>query len=327
MFPRRSLSLPITLGVVMIVLLVVLTVGWILLSVSGWEMSTSMLVTVLSLGTTFLVLCLVGVVFYLTLSIKAINLNRRQSNFIDAVTHELKSPIASLKLYLQTLDRRHVSDEQRQGFYGYMLEDLERLDHLINQVLSAGRLEKPAVSEDWEDIDLASVIRDCAQAVCLRYRIPVDTIRLDLQAGIVRGIRVELEMIFRNLLDNAIKYAGSEPVIKVTLAPASKDRLIARISDNGRGIPPGLRRKIFGRFERLGLELQRERPGTGLGLYIVRTLVRRLKGRVRVCDNDDGSAGTVFEVVLPAVSQQASRNNTPHEQGSATATASETPTV
>ena len=102
---RRSLRFPITLAIVMIVLLVVLTIGWVLLNVSGayW--------TLLSVGTTFTVLLVVGVVLYLVLSIKAINLNRRQSNFIDSVTHELKSPIASMKLYLQTLSRRRVNQQ------------------------------------------------------------------------------------------------------------------------------------------------------------------------------------------------------------------------
>ena len=119
--PRRTLRLPITLGVVMIVLLVALTVGWVSLAVVGMledSQRTPLYVTLLSAGTTSLVLVLVGTVMYLALSIKAINLTRRQSNFIDSVTHELKSPIASLKLYLQTLSRRRVETEERQVFIG-----------------------------------------------------------------------------------------------------------------------------------------------------------------------------------------------------------------
>ena len=136
MAARRSLSLPITLAIVMIVILVVLTVGWVLLAVMGvWKDNekAGLYIALLSIGTTFIGVLLAGTIIYLVLTIKAINLNRRQSNFIDSVTHELKSPIASMKLYLQTLDRRHVSEEERGRFYRCMVDDLDRLDGLINQ--------------------------------------------------------------------------------------------------------------------------------------------------------------------------------------------------
>ena len=302
MSPRRSLKQPITLGVVMMLLLVVLTVVWVLLAVyaalSDTE-SASLYWTLLPIGTTFIALLLVGVIWYLVLSIKAINLTRRQSNFIDSVTHELKSPIASMKLYLQTLNRREVSREEQTSFYKFMLEDLERLDHLINQMLDAGLLESPAeIDGDIEDVDLAALLTQCADAVCLRYRVPQETVDLDAQPCLVRARRVDLDMIFRNLLDNAVKYAGSEPRVEVTVRPEPNGFTVTRISDNGRGIPTKFRRKVFARFVRLGLELEREKPGTGLGLYIVRTLVRRLRGRVLVHDREQGP-GTVFEVRLP----------------------------
>jgi len=303
MSPRRHLGLPITLAIVMIVLLVVLTVGWVLLAVSGALSEKgypALYWTILTVGTTFMVLLVVGVVLYLVLSVKAINLNRRQSNFIDSVTHELKSPIASMKLYLQTLNLRQVGHEQQSDFYRYMLEDVHRLDHLINQMLDAGRLETGRRDGEVEDVALAGLLRECAATVCLRYRVPSDIVRLDLQPCVVRARRVDLEMIFRNLIDNAVKYAGSQPEVEVTLRPESDGCTLTRIGDNGRGIPQKLRRKIFGRFVRLGLELQREKPGTGLGLYIVRTLVKRLGGRVRVHDREAGP-GTVFEIQLPGI--------------------------
>ncbi len=303
MSPRRHLGLPITLAIVMIVLLVVLTVGWVLLAVSGAlskQGYPALYWTLLTVGTTFMVLLLVGVVLYLVLSVKAINLNRRQSSFIDSVTHELKSPIASMKLYLQTLNLRQVSHEQQSDFYRYMLEDVHRLDHLINQMLDAGRLETGRRDGEVEDVALAGLLRECAATVCLRYHLPSDIVRLDLQPCVVRARRVDLEMVFRNLIDNAVKYAGSQPEVEVTLRSQSDGCTLTRIGDNGRGIPQKLRRKIFGRFVRLGLELQREKPGTGLGLYIVRTLVKRLGGRVRVHDREAGS-GTVFEIQLPGI--------------------------
>jgi signal transduction histidine kinase len=298
MSQRRSLGLPITLGVVMIVLLVALIVGWVLLAVFG-ALPAPLYWTILVVGSAAFIFILVGVVLYLALSVKAINLNRQQSNFIDSVTHELKSPIASMKLYLQTLHRHNVSPEEQANFFRYMLEDVERLDTLINHLLDAGRLEKEPVDEEIEDVELAELLEDCAQTIRLRYRLPEEVVLLNVTPCRVRARRVDLEMLFRNLIDNAVKYAGSEPRVEVHLEMLSDDRVRARIVDNGRGIPDALRRKIFGRFVRLGSELEREKPGTGLGLYIVRTLVTRLKGRVRVSDPESGT-GTVFEVELPA---------------------------
>jgi two-component system, OmpR family, phosphate regulon sensor histidine kinase PhoR len=301
MSARRSLSLPITLAIVMIVLLVALAVGWVLQSViAAWQDTGSRGVywTLLSIGSTFIALLIVGVVLYLILSIKAINLTRRQSNFIDSVTHELKSPIASMKLYLQTLNRHQVSQELQADFHRFMLEDLARLDHLINQMLDAGRLDADHRKEDMEDVDLSGLLRDCVGAVCLNYRVSADIVQFDLRPCAVFGRRVDLDILFRNLIDNAVKYAGSPPRVGVHLHISDKGQAVVRIADNGRGIPHHLRRKIFGRFVRLGSELERDKPGTGLGLYIARTLVQRHHGQIRVRDPEEGS-GTVFEVQMP----------------------------
>jgi signal transduction histidine kinase len=294
--------MPIVLAIVMIVLLLIVAVGWVLVSVVGALKDASLsglYWTLLAIGSTFIVLLVVGVVLYLILSIKAINLTRRQSNFIDSVTHELKSPIASMKLYLQTLSRHQVNERLQADFHRFMLEDLERLDRLINQMLEAGRLDAENPHREDEDVDLAELLQECSASVCLNYRVPADTVRLDLRPSVVVGRRVDLDIVFRNLIDNAVKYAGSPPRVEVSVQQISGDgRVLVRIADNGRGIPHHLRRKIFGRFVRLGLELEREKPGTGLGLYIARTLVRRYRGRIRVRDPQDG-AGSVFEVQLP----------------------------
>jgi len=302
---KRPLSLPINLAVIMLVLLVLLIVGWVFLWVTGTTGATR--VTLFVLGLVFLGLVVAGVVVYLTLTIKAINLNRRQSNFIDSVTHELKSPIASLKLYLQTLKRRPVSPEEQAEFYQFMLDDVERLDLLINHILSAARLEKGSVAESAELIELSGLLRACVGEVCARYRVEPSTIALDLDECVVRGNVMDFGLIFRNLIDNAIKYADTEnPVCGVT-SQYLPDRgsVVIRISDNGPGIPDPLQRKIFGRFVRLGTELERKKPGTGLGLYIVRTLVKRWKGRVQVSSGETG--GTVFQVTLPNATSRAQR--------------------
>jgi signal transduction histidine kinase len=306
MWKPRSLGWPITLGVVMIVLLVAILVGWILgfirLAIDV-PAQAPLYWTLLGVGTGLLVLVLVGVVLYLLLSVKEIRLNQRQSNFIDSVTHELKSPIASLKLYLQTISRRPMNDVQRAQFHRFMLEDVQRLDTLIDHLLDAARLEQQAPLLEPEELDLGALLEACARTVCLRYRLPASTIALDVPPLAVLGRRVEVEMVFRNLLDNAVKYAAGTPQVEIQAAAAGPLRVRVQIADNGPGIPARLRRKIFGRFVRLGSELERSRPGTGLGLYIVRSLVTRMKGHIAVRDRGDRS-GTLFEVELPGRPRQ-----------------------
>ena len=160
MSSRRSLRWPITLGVVLIVLVVALTVGWVIVSASAALKSEHSAVywTLLAVGSAFFVLVLVGVSIYLALTVKAIRLNQRQSNFIDAVTHELKSPIASLKLYLQTLTRHQLTAEQQTDFKRFMLQDLDRLDGLIDHLLDAARLEHTDERETAADVALDELV-------------------------------------------------------------------------------------------------------------------------------------------------------------------------
>jgi two-component system, OmpR family, phosphate regulon sensor histidine kinase PhoR len=310
---RRSLRFPITLGTVMFVLLALLLVGWVLLNVIGaqWDPKNSGFYwTLLSVGATLLVVLIVGTAFYLTISVKAINLNRRQSNFIDSVTHELKSPIASLKLYLQTLSRHPVPQHEQDSFYRTMLDDVERLDQLTTHILDAARLERGEIQLEREEVDIPKVLKECVESVRGRFRIDHDAISLEADPCIILDQRTDVMMVFRNLVDNAVKYAGTPPKVHVDCrfqANIRQDdqvnylvgKAIVQISDNGKGIPAAYRSKVFGRFVRLGSELEREKPGTGLGLYIVRTLVNRLRGRVKIRDSEQGH-GTVFEVQLPA---------------------------
>ncbi|MHB9049966.1 MAG: sensor histidine kinase [Pirellulales bacterium] len=299
MWHPRSLGWPITLAVVMIVLLVTLTVGWVILAVAATRTNAAVYWAILAVGTTFLALVLVGVVLYLLISIKEIQLNQRQSNFIDSVTHELKSPIASLKLYLQTLARhRGVSEEQQSDFYRVMLEDVKRLDTLINHMLDAARVDQKPVENEAAEVELSSILRACAEAGCRGYHLPVQTIQLDLTPAQVHARPMDVEMLFRNLIDNALKYSGDEPEVWIESHPTGRGEVVTRIIDNGPGIPAKLRRKIFGRFVRLGSELERSRKGTGLGLYIVRTLVKRMRGSISVRGRGS-QPGTIFEVELP----------------------------
>jgi two-component system, OmpR family, phosphate regulon sensor histidine kinase PhoR len=301
-FERKSLKWPILLAIFMIVGVVGLTVGWILLNVfnaiSVPNQNSSVYWILLSVGSIMFAFILGGIVLYLVWIIQNINLNRRQSNFIDAVTHELKTPIASLKLYLQTLHRHPVEGEQRIEFYRTMMEDVDRLDRLINQLLDVARLQQkqadPA-SPEWVGLD--EVIRHFVAELTSQNSIQQEQVKIAAAPCEILAHRVDAEILVRNLLENAVKYAGTPPAIEVALTYSDGFATLA-VSDNGTGVPRHLRRKIFHRFYRVGDELERKQSGTGLGLFLVRSIVQRLKGNVRVTDVPRQS-GSSFVVSLP----------------------------
>lgn len=306
MLERRSLKAPITLGVVMIVAVVVLLAVWIFGNVrSATETpgSASVFWVILATGTILLAGVLAGVIAYLTLTVKAFNLNRRQSNFIDSVTHELKSPIASLKLYLQTMTRRTVDEQMQQDFHRFMLEDVERLDSLINHLLDAARIDREVAPVPEELTRLDVLLSQCASATCVRYQLPAETVQIDAPEMTVNSQLVQLEILFRNLIDNAVKYGGSTPHVEVRAEPSSDAKVVVSIIDNGPGIPVEQRRKVFGRFVRLGNELERSTPGTGLGLYLVRNITKSIGGSIRILDREN-QPGTEFRVTLPGLVPQ-----------------------
>lgn len=292
MIKRSSLTWPIVLAVVLLALIVALLVIWIIAqaAVERWAF--------LTIGTIFFSLVLIGLVIYFTWTIKEFRLNRRQANFIDSVTHELKSPIASIKLCLQTLDMRNVTPEQQREFFRFMLEDIQRLDSTIDHLLAVARLDHAERPEQFEDVPLDTLLQSCAGEIERRYQLGPQQIRLDLANCAVRGRPRDLEMVFLNLLDNAVKYGGAEPQVVVQSEPHGDDRIVTRISDNGRGIRFELRRKIFRRFFRGGSELERTTKGTGLGLYIVKSLVVKMKGRISIHGRGP-LGGATFEVDLP----------------------------
>ena len=253
----------------------------------------------LTIGTVAFALMLVGLILYLVFSIKEVRLHHRQANFIDSVTHELKTPIASLKLYLETLQMRAVDNEQRDEFYSVMNSELQRLDHLINQLLEVARLDAIGEQADSEDIELEPLLLDCAKTACAHHKgVAIDVFQFDIESAVIPAKRLLLEMIFVNLMENALKYGAENPSVEVQVHVKDRSRVITRITDNGEGVPVDMRKKIFHMFYRGGSELERKQKGTGIGLYIVRTLVRLLKGKVSVHERVDAS-GSIFEVELP----------------------------
>ncbi len=290
---RRTLQWPITLSVSLMVLNVALMVSWIVLLARTKEFS------ILAIGTVVFAVMLVGLSVYLVLTIKEVKLNQRQANFVDSVTHELKSPIAALQMYLQTLQMRPLEEDRRKDFYRTMEKEVRRLDELINHLLEVGRLEAIGQRDQPENVELEPMLRRCAEAACLHHDAePDETVVFEVEPAMVTARRVVLEMIFRNLIDNAIKYSPKGERVEVVAHMLRRDRVAVDVRDRGEGVPADIRRQIFRIFYRGGKELERTQKGTGLGLYIVRTLVRLLKGRVDVHDRDDGP-GSVFRVELP----------------------------
>ncbi len=304
MFERKSLKWPILVAILMIVMLVGLTIGWVLLNVfsalDAEKTSRSAIYWILlSVGAVFFACLLAGVILYLIWLIQNINLNRRQSNFIDAVTHELKTPIASLKLYLQTLNRREVQGPQRQEFYATMMEDVDRLDRLINQLLDVARLQRDRQDLDAKEwVSLRELVEECVARLAKQHSVSTDLFRMEIEDCQVLAHRIDIDVLLGNLLDNAIKYSAKEPEIDIRITFQNDSALIA-ISDNGQGVPRHLRRKIFWRFYRAGDELERRKPGVGLGLFLVRSIVERLKGSIAVSERIE-QPGATFLVTLPA---------------------------
>jgi len=304
MEPRRSFGWPILLGVVLIVALIALLVGWVLVSIAAalGSRNAAFYWAVLGVGVALLVVVLAGVIVYLALTVKAIALSQRQSNFIDSVTHELKSPLASLKLSLQTLTRRSVPAEQQADFHRIMLQDVERLDTLIDHLLDAAKTlqRRPRPGDDRADVE--SLIHGVCAAVVQRHGVAADAITVQTAADgpfLVAGRPADVEIVMRNLIDNAVKYSLPTPAVTITISRTNARRVRIAVADTGPGIPIPLRPLVFRRFVRLGSELERSTPGTGLGLFLVKSLVQQMRGKVGVRGRQP-PPGTVFEVELPA---------------------------
>jgi signal transduction histidine kinase len=291
---RRTLHLPITLSVALLTLNVTLMVCWIVILARQYYWSA------LAVGTVAFSLMIVGIAIYLVLTIKEVRLNQRQANFVDSVTHELKSPIASLKLYLETLSMREMEADKRHHFYEVMEDELDRLDQLINQLLEVGRLDAIGHETEEERIQLDDLLKECANSAATHQKVKAEDVFIFEMAPLrIQSRRLLLEMIFRNLLDNAIKYGGDPPAVHVSLFHnINKNQIVVRIQDHGDGITTEQQGKVFQIFYRGGDELERRTKGTGLGLYIVRTLVYLLKGKISIESGED-QRGTVFEVQLP----------------------------
>ena len=252
---------------------------------------------ILAIGCVLFVAIMAGLIVFIVLLVRQIRTNQAQRNFIDAVTHELKTPLTSLKLHLQTLQMGRVPAERHGEFHGTMLEDVARLDLLVDHVLEAARSEGRRREVRVEPISVTDSLKEAIAIVAHRYGFDPSEVAIQGPACHVAADANALSLVFVNLLDNAAKYAGPVPQIWVEVIARPKTVEI-RIHDNGLGIPRRQLKRIFQRFYRVGNELTRLRQGTGLGLYIVKETLFRLRGRVEARSEGEGH-GSTFIVRLP----------------------------
>ena len=293
----------ITMGVILIVVTVALTVAWILgvpdRSHPATEFATLRWVIYL-LGSLLFLLLIAGLVLIVILLLREVRLNERQSNFVSAVTHELKTPVASLKLYLDTLQLRDLPESRRADFYRTMHQDLDRLHTTINNVLNAAMYtDRPVV--DPQPLDLAKLARRSIELTRTRHQLPRETIQYDGPDNLmIRGNAQALETAVLNLLDNAVKYSKDRVEIQVEVRADGDGQAQLRVRDHGVGMSRAQLPFIFNRFYRIGSEARRSRPGTGLGLFIVRSVVKGHRGTVSA-DSPGPDKGSTFTLTLPAL--------------------------
>ncbi|MBW2274839.1 MAG: HAMP domain-containing histidine kinase [Deltaproteobacteria bacterium] len=303
--PRRSIGAPLSVAIVLMLLLLLLAVGWQVMLWSGIRPSGAAFSTLdgllFVLGTFSFLLVMVGLAWLCTWLLWEMRLNQRQRAFLDAVTHEMKTPLASFRLYLDTLGRHDPPPERRREFIEHMRQDLDRLDHTVDRVLAAARAEERGRSPLRERVDLEKLLDECIRDLRGRHTLPDDAVRLEAEGAIVvRGDSEELQLIFSNLLENAVKYSDEPVDVRVAMTPTRDGRVRVEIADRGIGIPHRELRKIFQRFYRVGRDVQRTAAGLGLGLFVVRSLVRRQGGKV-VALSEGAGRGSRFVVTLRAV--------------------------
>ena len=305
---RGSIRLRLTIGIVLCLVAVTLAVAWNVVVATGVGSVVERLSTVhwvlLVLGTVFFAFLLAGLVLLCAWLVREMRQSQRQQAFLDAVTHEMKTPLASLRLYAETLALRDPGPERRTEFLAHMREDVERLERTVDQVLAAARAAR-ARRPRREPVDLGELLDGSVREVRDRYRLAPGAVRLELDGDPVALAQPdELALVFRNLIDNAVKYSGAAVDVRVAARAADDGQVHVVIEDRGVGIPREELRRIFLPFYRAGLDVQRRVKGLGLGLFIVRYLLRRQGGRVAASSEGPGH-GSRFEVSLRAATQPA----------------------
>lgn len=301
MAATRSISLPIVLSSVAVTLTVALVIGWTLLIVRNKTLADDIVANtwLLGVGIGALIVIMTVLVLFSVFLVRQIVEVRRQTSFIDSVTHELKSPLAALKLCLETLGRPDLPEPQYERLRHMMLDDVERLGGFIDRVLAATRLPAERSSHPLQEVRLAALARRCIAVVTRRAHQPEEVVRVDIPPDlVVVSDEVALAAVLENLIDNAVKYSQHNVEVEISARPGGKAEVVIEVRDRGIGIPRAQLRRVFDRFYRVPDEDVRSRRGTGLGLYVVSALVRSLGGKVEAFSAGAGQ-GATMRVTLP----------------------------
>jgi signal transduction histidine kinase len=289
---RKATIFFLVLGICLIAIAVALNVGWILLNVRE--------VALLVFGIVFFAVIITGLVLNTIFLVREIRRNEQHDAFLNAVTHELKTPIASIKLYLETLKTRDVPEEKRREFVDVMLSDSDRLLNTVEQVLQASRPREKKRRMNLEQLDLGLLLQDSIAVVESRHHLDAGSVRFVEPTDRIEviGDKTELQTAFTNLLDNAVKYSGEEAAKISVRLKLSEKRADVFIKDSGVGLAPADLKRIFKRFYRVPDISAAAAKGTGLGLSIVRSIIEKHGGRVAAESRGKGK-GSTFRVQLP----------------------------
>ena len=292
---RKAIAFFLTFGVCLAAVAFAVGSGWIILN---WREGIKVF-----LGIIFFGAIIAGLVLNTIFLVREIRRNEQHDSFINAVTHELKTPIASIRLYLETLQRREVDEARRREFYDLMLVDTERLMVTVEQVLKAGAVAQKKASGQRIPVDFNTLVRECVELARARHHLLPEN--LDYRESLppsgsasILGDPDELHTVVTNLLDNAVKYSPDGVHIEVELGAPDEELLVLRVRDRGVGIPQDELKRIFKRFYRVRRRGRPRVKGTGLGLFIVRSIVRNHGGRV-FAESEGTGKGTTVTLELP----------------------------
>jgi signal transduction histidine kinase len=292
---KKTIAFAITLGVLVASVALVLNVSWIVLN---WRE-----VVPLILGVIFFGFIIAGVILNTIFLVREVRRNEQQDSFLNAVTHELKTPITSIRLYLETLQQREVEETQRREFYQVMLEDTQRLMGTVDQVLRAARVVQKNAVLNKTEVEVGPLVQSAVELARTRHHLPPEAMAWDLDGKpaerlAVAGDRDELSTALSNVLDNAVKYSQKDPRIRVDVVTPDLKRVLIKVQDNGVGIPRGDLKRVFKRFYRVLTPGSTQVKGSGLGLFIVRAIARRHGGNA-YAESEGAAKGTTVIIELP----------------------------
>ena len=296
---KTTIAFFITLGVCLAAATAVLSTSWIILN---WRQ-----IVPLILGVIFFGFIIAGVILNTIFLVREIRRNEQQDSFLNAVTHELKTPITSIRLYLETLQKRNIDEQQRREFYQVMLDDTQRLMGTVEQVLRAARVVQKNALLSRNEVEIAPLVQDTLDLARSRHHLPPEamdwaTDGRPAERLSVMGDREELATALSNVLDNAIKYSQKDPGIRVEVLTPDLRHVQIRVKDNGIGISRGELKRIFKRFYRVLTPVTPQVKGSGLGLFIVRAIARRHGGKA-FAESEGTGRGTTVTIQLPRNSQ------------------------